>query len=406
MHPAFAWSGFTSAFASIVIGNRLQAELGTFDALFAVVLGNWILFIYSAAIGYAAGRWGLNSQLVLEAVFGRSGALLPGLVLAFLVTGWFAYHVVLTVAILGQAFHVNEMTPLWLGTIGLVFAAPLLLGLSRGFNLTALAFPAMLLFVSIVSYRYIAPKWAVLLDGPLHGTLPFGTGVCITFGIFVVSGTMTGDIVRYCQTGNQAIQATAVGFLVSNLPFLVVGVLVGAIHLTASDLLLSSRPISFLLLSLALVAHWTTCDACLENASVTIKSAFPGLPWIGACCGALGVGMAIAFSGLVGDVFEWLLLLVTVVAPIGGIILADYYILRANKGFAHARTARVNVAALSALVATVIGIRFWGSSVSDWASPLVGVPMASLVYLVLVAVMPVGLGTSLGSETLGAEAVD
>ncbi len=105
--PAFAWSGFSSAVASVIVGSHLQASLGTLDALFAVTLGNWILFIYSAAISFAAGRWGLSSQLVLEGVFGRWGAVIPGALLGMLVTGWFAFHVTITATILATVLHLH-----------------------------------------------------------------------------------------------------------------------------------------------------------------------------------------------------------------------------------------------------------------------------------------------------------
>jgi cytosine permease len=406
LHPAFAWSGFTSAFASIVIGSRLQSDLGTPDALFAVVLGNWLLFIYSAAIGYAAGRWGLNSQLTLEAVFGKSGAVLPGILLASLVAGWFAFHVVLTTSVLAEVLYVPGASWMWICLVGVLFAAPVVLGFSHGFNLTALAFPAMTLFAGLVFFREIVPAWSTLLDGPLTGQLSFGTGVCIAFGTFVVSGTMTGDIVRFCRTGNEAIQATAIGFLVSNLPFLVVGVLIGAAHVKAADLFMSGHPISYLLLLLVLIAHWTTCDACLSNASVTLKSVFPNLPWAVTCCSAGIFGISIALSDAVGDVFKWVLFLVAVVPAIGGIVLADYYVLRANRGFSLARSTPVNLAAILAL-----GIAISASLLSSFLypavpAPFIGTPLAAILYLIFASAAPVALGATLGAEALGAEAID
>jgi cytosine permease len=67
LYPAFVWSGFTAVFSCLIIGNRLHVALGTIDAAIAVVLGSWLLFLYSAAIGFACGRWGLNFQIMLKA---------------------------------------------------------------------------------------------------------------------------------------------------------------------------------------------------------------------------------------------------------------------------------------------------------------------------------------------------
>lgn len=406
LYPAFAWSGFTSAFASIIVGQRLQAGLGTPDALFAVILGSWLLFVYSAAIGFAAGRWGLNSQLTLEAVFGRAGAVLPGLLLAFLVTGWYAFHVILTASLLPDWVASQGPSALWIVLIGIVFALPVILGFSHGFNLTALAFPAMVIFVVILLLLNILPKWPILLDGPLNGSLSFGTGVCIAFGTFVVSGTMTGDIVRYCRTGNEAIQATVIGFLLSNLPFLVCGVLLGAVGMEPGELFTSGHPVSVVLLLLVMVAHWTTCDACLANSSVTLKSAFPQLS--SALLGSVAavVGMVIAVSNQIADIFNWVMFLVAVVPPIGGVILADYYVLRANGGFSRARNGRVNHAALLAAAIAIAATFLTWRILPDAFSPLIGAPLAAVCYLVLAKIAPATLGADIGVERFGAEAID
>jgi cytosine permease len=406
--PALAWSGFTSALASIIVGSQLQAGLGTFDALFAVILGNWILFVYSAAIGFAAGRWGLSSQLVLEVVFGRWGAAVPGLLLGSLVTGWFAFHIVLTTTILSAVWRLPVGSTLSVCIVGVLFAMPLITRVSRGFNLTALAYPAMALFAAIVIARQLAPQWAVLLDGPIRpigGTLPFGTGVCIAFGTFVVSGTMTGDIVRYCRTGNEAVLATAIAFLLSNLPFLILGVLIAAAGVKVTALFAARDALSFVSLALVILANWTTCDACLGNASVTLKSAFPKLRWtfVAAAATLLGIGLAVADA--VSAVFGWALFLAAIVPPIGGVIVADYYIVRVRVGFSRARVASVNRAALLAIAAGIAAAFMVRRYAPELVTPLIGAPVAAGVYLLLAIAAPSRLGTDLGVAH-GAQALD
>src|SRR5690242_8631732 len=61
--PALVWSGFGIAYICAVIGGLIQQGLGTTSAILAILLGNFILFLYSAAIGYASGKWGLNFPL-------------------------------------------------------------------------------------------------------------------------------------------------------------------------------------------------------------------------------------------------------------------------------------------------------------------------------------------------------
>ncbi|SKC99719.1 Purine-cytosine permease [Burkholderia sp. YR290] len=404
--PAFAWSGFSSAFASVIVGSHLQASLGTLDALFAVTLGNWILFIYSAAISFAAGRWGLSSQLVLEGVFGRWGAVIPGALLGMLVTGWFAFHVTITANILAAVLHLHGDSILAICAIGILFALPVIVRISHGFNMTAIAIPTMTLFAAIVFAHQLVPKWAVLLDGPIGGTLPFGTGVCIAFGTFVVSGTMTGDIVRFCRTGNEAVQATAFGFLLTNLPFLILGVLVAASGIQVIDLFTAGNALSWLLLALVIVSNWTTCDACLTNAGVTFKGAFPTLPWLGVAGAATLLGIFLALIHSVDDVSRWTLLLAAIASPIGGVIIADYYVVRVRVGFSRSRVAPVNLAALAATGAGVLVAALCHRLTPGVITPLISAPAAGCLYLFLSGIASQRLGADLGAQSAGAEALD
>ena len=70
LEPAIIWSGFGIAFICAVIGGIIQQGLGTVDAILAIITGNVILFLYASAIGYPAGKWGLNFPLTIKSVFG------------------------------------------------------------------------------------------------------------------------------------------------------------------------------------------------------------------------------------------------------------------------------------------------------------------------------------------------
>ncbi len=407
-YPALVWSGFTAAFVCVVIGNRLQVALGTIDALAAVVLGNWLLFVYSAAIGFACGRWGLNFQLVLKAVFGRLGAILPSLLLAVLVTGWFAYQVMLTAEILLGAIHAvrADAWAVLVVSAGICFAIPVIVSRRHGFAVTASAFPAMLIFAAIALVQTVLPIGRTLLDGPLNGSLPFATGVAVAFGTFVVSGTMTGDIVRFCRTGNEAVQVTTIGFLFSNLPFMLLGVLIGAAGHNVIGLLEDGSMIAAVLLAITLLSNWASCDACLANASVTLKSAFPAVPWI-VVSGAIALaGILAAFGGLIDNLFGWILFLGAVVPPVGGVIIADYYVIRVHQGFARGRDVRFNIAALWALGAGIAAALIVMFVRPDILAPLIGIPVAGLLYLALAHLAPRRLGVDFAHDNFGAEAID
>ncbi|NHT75636.1 hypothetical protein C8J35_107273 [Rhizobium sp. PP-F2F-G38] len=114
----------------------------------------------------------------------------------------------------------------------------------------------------------------------------------------------------------------------------------------------------------------------------------------------------LALGGIVGDLFSWATFLTAVVPPIGGIIVADYYVVRAHSVFLRGHEMRFNAAALIALGVAVAATLFIWFYLLDIVTPLVGAPLAGFLYLALAAIAPDRLGVGLGRGSLGAEAVD
>mgnify|MGYP003324371795 CR=1 FL=1 len=100
-------------------------------AIWAIIIGNGILFSYSAIIGYASGQWGVNFPLAVRYVFGRKGAVLPILILSLLVTGWYAFQAWLTADIIKVAFGLEGKTLVGFMAVaaGIVFAIPVIFGI-------------------------------------------------------------------------------------------------------------------------------------------------------------------------------------------------------------------------------------------------------------------------------------
>src|SRR5207244_13588598 len=73
--PALVWSGFGIAYICAVIGGLIQQGLGTTNAILAIALGNFILFLYSAAIGYGDRKSVVEGKGVRLGVWGEGDLL-------------------------------------------------------------------------------------------------------------------------------------------------------------------------------------------------------------------------------------------------------------------------------------------------------------------------------------------
>ena len=271
--PAWVWSGFGIAFICAVIGGIIQQGLGTAMAIWAIIIGNGILFSYSAIIGYASGQWGVNFPLAVRYVFGRKGAVLPILILSLLVTGWYAFQAWLTADIIKVAFGLEGKTLVGFMAViaGIIFAIPVIFGIKQMVFVRKVAIPAMIIFVLYYLVTKVFPQGGELFASEGTGNISFWTGVGMAWSTFVVSGTMTGDIVRYTNNGKQAVQVTAVAFLFSNTPMMIIGCLISAAINDASVVYFFDAKTTAILLPLvvlAILSNWSTCDACLYNAAM------------------------------------------------------------------------------------------------------------------------------------------
>lgn len=406
--PALVWSGFGIAYICAVIGGLIQQGLGTGDAILAIVLGNFILFLYSAAIGYANGKWGLNFPLTVKAVFGESGAVLPILIMAVLVTGWYAFQAWLTADILRVALGIESGLAIGIlaAIIAILMGLPVIFGIKWMANLMKVALPLMIVFATYYLFAKVIPAGSSLFSGAGTGKISFMTGVGMAWSTFVVSGTMTGDIVRYAKSGKQAVWITGVAFLFSNAPFMVLGALISA-AINDPGVTYFLQPGLGLglvaLVGIAILSNWSTCDACLYNATMGYSNAVPGLNWRNAAIVGTIIGVIAAGTGLIGNIVNWLILLGLIVPPIGGAIIADYYVVRGERGFGVVRNAKFNWAAMIAVVAGILVGYYVNQTYPTFLFGAAGIATSFIVYTILGKASAASLGAELSDTPSGAE---
>ncbi|WP_416674794.1 cytosine permease [Egbenema bharatensis] len=386
--PALIWTGFAIAYICAVIGGTIQTGLGMPNAIYAILLGNFTLFIYSSLLAYISGKWGLNFPLMVKAVFGAKGAIVPTLILAFLVTGWYAFQTWLTADILRAAFDLQQTAGLVAITIliGIVYAMPTVFGVKSMSKYMQIALPGMIIFALYYLFVKVVPAGSDILSRPGSGEMAFMTGVALTWSTFVVSGTMTGDIVRYTRSGTQAVGVTAVAFLLANSVFMLLGAFISAaINNPEVEYFFDSSSI-FVVLPLVIVAflsNGSTCDACLYNATMGFTNSFRNLTWRSAAVFGMTIGLIAAATGLIGNIVNFLILLGLLVPPIGGAIIADYYFIKQGRYFEPDEGLPFNWAAIVSVIAGVISGYYVNVAYPNFLFGVAGIAVTFAAYLIL-----------------------
>lgn len=100
--------GFTFFTATMFAGGKLGVAFNFIDMLGVVALGNLLLGIYAAGLGYIAFKSGLNSVLMGRFCFGEVGSKLSDLILGFTQIGWYAWGTATAAVVLGKYFELSQ----------------------------------------------------------------------------------------------------------------------------------------------------------------------------------------------------------------------------------------------------------------------------------------------------------
>lgn len=369
--------GFTFFSASMWSGGALGQGLNFSDFMIAVMTGNLLLGLYTSGLAYIGSKTGLSTHLLTQYAFGKQGAKLASLILAFTQVGWFGVGVAMF------ALPVNKATGVDVNTLVLVSGA-LMTG-TAFFGFRALTILSFIAVPAIMVLGGFSVSTAVESVGGLQGlfaiepseTMGYTAAISTCVGSFISGGTLTADFTRFARTPKITVSATLIAFFLGNTLMFTFGA-VGSMVTDQSDI----AEVMFLqglilpaVLTLGLNI-WTTNDNALYVsglgfASITGKSK----------------NLLVVINGVLGTLFAlwlynnfvgWLSLLNTALPPIGAILLADYLVVR--KGhyteFEHSTFASIRLPAMIAWAAGIVA-----ATVLPGIAPVNGVIVAAVCHI-------------------------
>ena len=388
---AFGW-GFL--ITGLLAGGALGAGVQLWpDLIQYSMLGNAINFVIGALVGYIAYRTGCNSTLIFRAVYGRVGALVPVLCIAFLLIGWQG----ITVGAFAQIWTQAPGTPVFYAVAifaGLLYTGTTLYGVK---GLEKVGLPSMVVLVAVGLYaawinidrvggmselqRLSAERSAA---SPLTGL----QAINIVVGSWIVGAVVMAEYVRFAKSFVVAMAIPAV-VLVGDQVFLhLVGAL-GAIGSGSPDFTAYMGALSGVTAALGLIgmtlALWTTGDTNLYLPSVQTASMFrrPKRVMV-VICGLLGTVLGL---GIYQMFLGWIDLLATIAPPIVGPVIAEYYLFRNRPATLEADGAAASIPAIGAFVAGAVLAAVNGKAGSpiniELAASLLGFLGSLGVYVVL-----------------------
>ncbi|MFD7293176.1 cytosine permease [Streptomyces sp. NPDC059897] len=328
------WLAQSGSISQFTLGATIGVGMTFGDAFLAFTLGAVILEVVIFLIGMAGMREGLATPLLTRWVgFGRNGSALVSFIIAVSLVGWFGVQN----TIFGDSVSSLVGGPSWLWCIAAGLAITVLV---------IFGFRYMAIFAKIVTPLFFAMvAWSVidaLSDhsiGDLISSPPPGQAIPLSVAATAIAGGyMTGAIVapemtRYNKKGSHVFLQTASSMILSEYIVGLTGVLLG--HMVKSDqvsqIVLSTSGVFgvlVVLMSTAKINDWNLYGSSLGVVNF-FQVVFKKRLHRGAVTIALGVaGTALSAVGIMTHFTEFLSVLGVAIPPIGGIVVAEYWVVR------------------------------------------------------------------------------
>ncbi|KPA91224.1 MULTISPECIES: cytosine permease [Pseudomonas] len=376
---------FTFFTGTMFAGGKLGMAFNFVDMLWVAAIGNSLLALYAAVLALIASRSGLNTVLMGRFCFGEAGSRLSDFILGFAELGWYAWGTatvaIVLVKMLGLASGLT--IPLMI-LFGLGFSLTAIIGYKGLDVLSRVSVPLM--FILLVISMVIATRKIGGLQGLAavipHEAMSFSAAVTMVFGTFASGATQATNWTRLARSGRVAVIASVISFLVGNGLMIVAGAWCAIVYQQADIVeVMMLQGLSFAAVVMLCLNLWTIQGPTIYNVSAAACHLLRSERRRSMTLAAAGVGILLAIGGMYEMLIPFLVLLGSIIPPIGGVIMADFWYRHRGKypQLASVKLPRYN---FNGLAAYAVGALLAYSS--PWVAPLVGIAASAVCYIGLV----------------------
>lgn len=316
--------GFTFFSASMLTGGTLGTGLNLKDFFIAILIGNLILSIYTGLLSYIGSQTGLSMHLLTRYSFGEKGSYLASFITSITQIGWFGVGISMFAIPISNRFGINLY--LLVAITGILMTTTAYFGIKSLTILSAIAVPAIAILGSssiIIAINSVGGINSLANIEPIN-KISLITAITLCIGSFISGGTVTPDFTRFAKNKKIAVSTTMIAFFIGNSLMFLFGA-IGAMvtgNSDIADVMFSQGLIIPAILVLGLNI-WTTNDNALYTAGLGLsnitKISKKKLVIVSGLIGTIGaIWLNNNFTG-------FLTFLNSMLPPVGGIIISDYF---------------------------------------------------------------------------------
>ncbi|MEM7792853.1 MAG: cytosine permease [Cyanobacteria bacterium P01_C01_bin.118] len=374
--------GFALTSTTLFAGGALGPAFSIPQLITVILIGNLILGSYCAALGYIASQSGLTTVLMARFSFGNVGSRWVDFIMGFTQIGWYAFTTAIVVQVLLELIGVPSEGFLYVALVlffNYAFCATAYIGYRAIDWLSRLAVPAMLILVAIS---------LILAFRDFNGTLPEPTGemgmgaaLALVIGTFISGGTQSTNWSRFADSGKSAVISTLSAFMVVNGILVFAGAFCTLVY-GSEDLItaLAAQGILAGGVILLILNVWTTQDNTIYAFSVAGANMFRTHKRHAFVLGGATLALVFTLSGIYELLPSYLIFLGTVIPPVGGIIMVDFWL--RHGGRFPKLTSRLPAFNWAGVIAYVIGsvVAYITGNAGVGIGPVNGIITAAIIY--------------------------
>ncbi|MEO0434394.1 MAG: cytosine permease [Cyanobacteria bacterium J06656_5] len=376
--------GFSLTSTTLFAGGALGPAFSVPQLMTIIVIGNLILGCYCAALGYIASQSGLTTVLMARFSFGNVGSRWVDFIMGFTQIGWYAFTTAVVVQVLLELLGGPSEGILYVALVlffNYAFCATAYIGYRAIDWLSRLAVPAMLVLVAIslfLAFRDFGG--AASLPEPTGG-MNMGAALAVVIGTFISGGTQATNWSRFADSGKSAVVATLSAFMVVNGILVFAGAFCTLVY--GSEDLIKAMATQGILAGgviLLILNVWTTQDNTIYAFSVAGANMFRTHKRHAFVLGGATLALVFTLSGIYELLPQYLIFLGTVIPPVGGIIMVDFWL--RHGGRFPKLSSRLPAFNWAGVIAYVVGsvVAYGTGTVGLGIGPVNGIVTAAVIY--------------------------
>ena len=336
---AFVQAGICVCLPSFLEGALLAEAMPFWQAIAAGIAGNVIVVILMSILGFIGSDLGRASCTLTESTFGKKGArYIISVIYAVNLIGWFGINNeecgMAFSNFMQSAFGIgipHQVSSIGWGIIMLITAV---FGMNAIEKLNYISIPLLVIVMFIGTVMAAKSYGLGALNKEVEQTMSFMAGVGLAFDFYAVGVITAADVTRFQRSRADTVKSTVIGVL----PMAVINLALGAMLAKMSgDYDISSVLITVGLPVLGVISlvlsTWTTNVSNAYCAGLNLVMTF-NTPdnrrrEVTFLCGILGIVLGVV--GVLGRIEDVLGLLAYLVCPVGGVMLADYFVVGKGK---------------------------------------------------------------------------